>query len=366
MLAAFSPAQTPPAAAGPPSEDAIRSWLLGGDPRLVAWGAHYALIARDQGLIPDLLDLASRWQALSRTTNDPLVPRELSPEQMDERDAMAAVLDALIQTNVPVPADTLRTLAPDFGNSVAVLLSRMPAEEAGPLSFDLYRLPGDHNYALRYVSAALLALHPPPGFAADLLASIKVHARILVVAPGERAGSGMSEGDCYRISEQPRKDWPVTGQYALTRQKSDSALPLVGGIDPVYARRELSTHYLGDLCGISYGVGLGPRQRLQLIAEMLGISPEAIQWQTALVTNIEFYSRPQFYNAVLAFIEEQQEKYRATVAELAAHGLLTPEEARQTLPALVLHFSGVPGDGIGPVPSLSNLPAHVEWSSTPF
>jgi hypothetical protein len=158
----------------------------------------------------------------------------------------------------------------------------------------------------------------------------------------------------------------VTGQYALTKQKSDGALPLMGGIDPVYAKREQSTRYLGDACGMSYGVGLGPRQRLQLIAEMLGVSGEAILWQTALVTNIEFYSRPQFYNAVLAFVEEQQEKYRATVAELAAHGLLTPEEARQTLPELVLHFSGGPGDGLGPIPSLSKLPAHVEWSSTPF
>jgi hypothetical protein len=30
---------------------------------------------------------------------------------------MVAVLDDLIQMNVPVPADTLRALAPDFGNA---------------------------------------------------------------------------------------------------------------------------------------------------------------------------------------------------------------------------------------------------------
>ena len=123
---------------------------------------------------------------------------------------MAAVLDTLIQINVPVPADSLRALAPDFGNAVAVLLSRMPAVEAGPVSFDLYRRHTDHRYTLQYVSAALLALHPVPGFAADLLANIKVEAIVTATAPGseEYGGSG-SSGSCGPSSEAPRKGWPV-------------------------------------------------------------------------------------------------------------------------------------------------------------
>src|SRR5271170_2708904 len=93
ILAAYSPAQVPSAPAGLPSENALDSWLLSGDPRLVAWGAHDALMARDPNLIPDLLSLASHWQPLSRQTSDPSTsPTGLSPEQTDERDAMAAVL----------------------------------------------------------------------------------------------------------------------------------------------------------------------------------------------------------------------------------------------------------------------------------
>jgi len=361
MLAALCRAQAPPPAAGLPpestiSEHTIDSWLLSGDPRLVAWGAHYALIARDENQVPELLDLASRWQPLSDRTD----------EASDERDAMAAIIDALIQMNAPVPTDTLRALAPDFGNDVAVLLSRMPAEEAEPLSFDFYRHLPESSYALRYVSGALLALHPPPGFAADLLANIQVQARILVVQPGQRAGMGMSDGDCYQISEPARRDWPATGQYVLSLQNRDGGWVVVGGLDPIYARRELSTRYLGNPCRTSYGVVLGPKQRLRLIAEMLGIAPEAIPWQASIVTNIEFYSLEKFYHAVLAFVAEQQEKYRATVAELGVHNLLTPAEAQQTLPELVLHFSGGPGDGSGPIPGLSNLPPRVQWSSTPF
>jgi hypothetical protein len=176
----------------------------------------------------------------------------------------------------------------------------------------------------------------------------------------------MSDGDCYELPVTPRKDWPETGQYALSMQHGDGARLVVSGIDPVYATRSESTHNLGDNCHTSYGVSLGPKQRLRLIAEMLGISPDTIQWQTSLVTNIEFHSLPEFYNAVLDFVEEQQAKYRATAAELVAHELVTPSEAQQSLPELVLHFHDARGAGATPIPSLSNLPARVEWSSERF
>src|ERR1700722_4496497 len=142
-LAASSFAQTPPAAAELPSEKTVEGWLRSGEPRLVAWGAHDTLLAGKRNLIPTPPPLASRWQTLSRQAFDPRVPDAslldgLSLAQADQRDAMAAVLDTLIQMKVPVPADTLRSLAPDFGNDVAVFLSRMPTDEAGPLSFDFY------------------------------------------------------------------------------------------------------------------------------------------------------------------------------------------------------------------------------------
>ena len=53
---------------------------------------------------------------------------------------MAAVLDALIQMKAAVPADTLRNLASDFPNYVAILLSRLALGESQSLSFDLIAL----------------------------------------------------------------------------------------------------------------------------------------------------------------------------------------------------------------------------------
>ncbi len=367
ILAPYSLAQTLSTAAASSSEKTIESWLLSEDPRLVAWGAHGALLSRDRHLVPDLLSLASRWQPLSRQATDYPKRSALSPEQVDKRDAMAAVLDALIQMKVPVPVDTLSSLAPDFGNAVAVLLSRMPPEEAQSVSFDFYRIPSEHSYGLQYVSAALLALRPVPGFAADLLSNISVHVNVFAVSPGSgQFVAGTSDGSCAVASDVPRKDWPVIGQYAFSRQKSDGAMLLVAGIDPIYATRTQSTNYLSDSCGMSWGTYLGPEQRRRLIAEMLDISPEAIPWQTGLTTTITFQSPDQFDRAVLAFVEEQQQKYRATAAALADRGFLTSSEAEESLPTLNLKLNDMRGEGATPIPDPSNLPSHVEWSSSPF
>ncbi len=370
-FAASSFAQTPPVAALP-SEKTIESWLLSGQPRLVAWGAHDTLLAGDKNLIPDLLTLAGRWQTLSRQRFDPTVPDAslpdgLFPEQADQRDAMAAVLDTLIQMRVPVPADTLRSLAPDFGNDVAVLLSRMPAVDAGPVSFSFYRSASEHSYGLQYVSAALLARHPVPGFAADLLARIKVEATVIATTPGsEQYGGGRSDGACGPSFEIPRKGWPVTGQYRLSRRQRDGAVLLVAGVDPIYTTREQSTFYTGDACGMSMYMYLDSDERLRLIAEMLNIPPDRFPWSTTPQTTISFQSLPQFYDELMSFVEKQQRQYLATVAALSDRSLLTPAEAEQALPELNLKLSDRRGEGSTPIPAPPNLPPHVEWNSEAF
>src|ERR1700733_2277629 len=264
-LAGWGSAQTWSATSGFPPEKTIESWLLSGNPRLVAWGAHDTLVAHDQSLAFDLLSLASRWQPLAPQAIYDSNHRDLSQEQMDERDAMAAVLDALIQMKVPVPADTLLDLAPDFGNDVAVLLSRMPPEEAESVSSDFYRSPAEHGYGLQYVSAALLALHPVPGFAADLLTNISVQATVFVVgAGGGGIGTAHCGGACGISSDLSHEGWPLIGRYALSKEKTDGAFLLVAGVDPIYATRKESAHYLGDGCAM--GVYLGSGERLRLIA----------------------------------------------------------------------------------------------------
>jgi hypothetical protein len=160
-----------------------------------------------------------------------------------------------------------------------------------------------------------------------------------VVLPGSKPGSGGGEGgSCVGPADGPRDDWLVTGQYALSKQKSEANLLLVGGIDPIYATRKQSAQSLGDGCSMSWGVSLGPVGCFRLIAEMLGIRPEEMPRQISLDTAIEFQSLQQFDNDLLAFIEEQQEKYRATVDALVDRDLLASSQAEQCLPKLTLHL----------------------------
>ena len=279
---------------------------------------------------------------------------------------MAAVLDTLIQLNAPVPADTLRNLAPDFESAVAVLLALMPIEESGPLSLDFYRSPPKPDSPLQYVSTALQALHPGSDFAGKLLADIKVQARVFVTLPGGNRLGGGSGGSCGGSIEPAPDDWPVTGQYKLSRETSEGASVIVAGIDPIYVTRVESSSQLGNDCGMSWGLYLGSEQRRRLIAEMLGVPPEKIPWETNPQTTIEFESPEQFNGALLAFVEEQQHMYLATAEALGARRLLAPSEVPQSLPLLELHLSDEGAEVAAPLPKDANLPNRVEWSRWPY
>ena len=320
----------------PSANSSPGGWLGKEDPKAVAWRAHDAMATHDGSAIPELVSLASRWQPLvPQPVSDDSGARELTMMQKEERDAMTVVVDALIQLNAPVPAGALRKLAPDFQNGVAVILARMPAEQSGPLSQEFFR-SAEPRYTLQYVSAALLALHPPSGFAGKLLGDIRVQARVVAVLPGGPEIGFGSGGSCYRASEPERDDWPALGQYKLSMQVSDGASLLVGGAEPIYASRVESSQDLGSGCGKWGGLYLGQEERRAFIAEMLGVAPEAIPWETDVQKNIEFTSMGQFAGELLAFIEEQQPMYRETAEALEARGLLTHSETQQSMPQIEL------------------------------
>lgn len=315
-------------------------WLGKEDPKAVAWRAYNAMVSHDESATPELVSLGSQWQPLSpQAPSDNGRWRLLSAEQEEERDAMTAVLDALIQLKAPVPGSALRSLAADFDNAAAIILARMPIEDSGPLSMEFYGSPVKQGFSLQYVSAALLAFHPRPGVAGKLLGDITVRAKVYVVVPG---GPGMGSGtfgDCVNSSEPERDGWPKMGQYKLSTQLSEGATVLVGGAEPIYVSREESTHYLGNDCGGWRGLYLGREQRRAFIAEMLGVAPETIPWETDIQEDIEFRAMEQFTGSLLGFIEDQQQLYRATAKELEERGLLTASEIAQSLPQIELDLT---------------------------
>jgi len=342
----------------PPTAVQIQAWLRSGDPQSVAWGAHYVLVTKNQALVSELLSLADTWQPFSPPKPDVAKRSSLTDNDVDRRDAMSAVLDALIQMDVSVPVETLRNLAPDFPNHVAVLLSRLPLEESETLSFDLYRSGVREGYGLQYVSAALLAQNPPAGFAAHLFSNIHNRATIFVIAPGAGEIGGGTAGDCFQsTASSPRPRWPVFGTYTLSKENSRGSFLVVSGIDPIFALRSETTHYVGQACGSR--VYLGAEERRRLLAQMLKISPEAIDWQTELRRSIQFSSEQQFASDLRRFIAAQEEKYRVTAATLVAKGLLTTAEQDDSLPWLDIHLSDARGPGYAAIPPPSPWPARV-------
>jgi hypothetical protein len=355
--------------AGPPSENEIEGWLLRGNSRAVAWGANYAVATGNRALVPTLLSLADRWQPIASLSPDSDPPPSLATDQFDQRDAMAAVLDALIHLHVLVPASTLRNLAADFPNYVAILLARPPLEESRALSLELYhsepKISGEHN--LQYVSAVLLAQSPPPGFVADLFAGIQNRATIFVTRPGSAARPPALRGGsagCFGPRE-PRKDWPNFGVYVLSGAKVEGSFVIIPGTHPVYAGRSETTHYCGGQCQDFQSLVLGPEERRSFLAQMLNVQPDDIGWDTESKTTLEFRSEPQFYRDLEKFIAGQQMKYRVTAAALAAKNLLSITEQEESLPQLDLHLEDQRGEGYESIAVPSWLPPHVSWPDRP-
>ncbi len=71
---------------------------------------------------------------------------------------------------------------------------------------------------------------------------------------------------------------------------------------------------------------LGPEERRRLIAELLGAKPEEIPWETSGETTIWYETMEQFRIDLLAFVAEQEQKYRETAEALEARDLLAGSE----------------------------------------
>ena len=97
-----------------PPHDQIQSWLLSNNPRLIAWGAHFA---REQN------DIAALGLVLQLVQRDTPSPAESSPEQY----AQLALLDALIQRNIDVPLSVIARLAPRLPMQAAILAVAIPS-----------------------------------------------------------------------------------------------------------------------------------------------------------------------------------------------------------------------------------------------
>jgi hypothetical protein len=358
-------AQSLTASSEQPTASEIESWLLSDDPKQIAWGAHYAVVSKHPAFISELLALADQWEQLpTENLTDPR-PTELTDDQLAQRGAMAAVLDALIQMNVSVPADTLSKIAADFPSYTAVLLTRLPLAESKQLSFDLYRHPPPGGSVLQYVSAALLAADPPQGFAEDLFSGTHVSVEVFILLPETPPFGYNTAGDCFKLPVlYSRGDWPSFGVYTLSKQKGPGAFPVLSRPDPLYARRSEFTYYRESRCE---NAALTDADRRRFLAYMLHVEPDAIAWNVVIrQKDLVFHSEPQFEFDLKAFIEELDERYRATAAALVEKGLMEASEEQNARPMLDLRWHDLRGVDYAPIQLPNPLPLHMSWRKSDF
>jgi hypothetical protein len=361
----------------PASTPKIEALLTSGDPRLVAWGAHYAVAAKNEELKSTLIELAERWQASPSTDPDERDPAPAN--RSDSYDALAAVLDALIQLHITPETSTLRNLAADFPNQVAIMITRLAEDDALSLSQEFYRLnPGTGDPSVRrganqrgagnlqYVSAALLAQHPPTGFAAEIFSSIHTHATITILKPGrsEAGAYGGGMGLCC-ANEDSHRDWPLFGFYQLTAIKTEGYFVLISNPDPIYAGRTETRSVPFDGCANFSFLTFGSDERRRFVAHWLGKDPDDLAWEIETPGVITFHSNQQFYEELNKFIVREQEKYRATGAALVAKNLMTVSEQEESLPHLDLAFKDQRGPDATPIPEPASLVPNVSWPKQP-
>jgi hypothetical protein len=376
FLLAFScclKAQEPVGLAVPPSRDMIAAWLQRGEPREVAWAAVYALQEKDAYFLPALLALAGRWEPLPhRNVLDSQHPFPILTEtQRERRDAMSAILDAIIQWHGALAAATVRNLADDFPAAAFTLLSQMPPADAEPVLLALYGDPQPSSWDTQRTAASLLALHPPAGFAASLLKSTMVATRVFVTLPDDQSlGEGASNGSCGGYSSPAAKlDWPEIGRFSLREGGTFSTVvpyATIPGLAPIKIVRIVTPANGEDpqTCG---GLTLTSIIRMTLLAQMLGSTPQRMPFKVRDQVNLKVVNAQDYQRSIGEYVDKEESAFQQLKAQLADKQLLSPAEAAEdaVLPSLVLLVSDYRSTKTFPLPQFQFRLPNVRQSSGP-
>ena len=326
-----------PATYGSYASDAlVQQWLESSDPRLVAWAGAFVLQQQQAGMVPRLVDRMTHWRA----------PTESKSVGLGWPYAQAVLLDTILQMDGTVPAKVLDRLEDSASTQRFLLLARLPWTEALPVWESMYHPERrDARWDAIRVSAQMLARQPPPGFAAQLLASVAVRGHIIVRAPA--SGPGMDrfgDGSCGSSLSRDTSRWPPVGSYLLHDPLGDGSPPpsdwkiFIEAPDPIYVQRLVGPGLIQAPCG----QGLRPLNdalRSHLVGILLAGTPVS-----------PFPEKEQEVNILLPGLANDRQKYRAQVTDwvetqeanfawiagaLTARSLMTEEERQ----ASVLHIT---------------------------
>ena len=342
-----------------PDHEIVLQWLHSPDPRIQAWAAHDILVCRFTDLIPDLQSL------LEHTT-----PATLSDAgRLSNFRTTLAILDTLIQLRATVSAATLARIEKLGYNAQPeelVLLSRLPWEEAESGISSFYKPDSSSRSDITRVAAQLLAQHPPKGFAAELLSTILVSARISVHDANSGIGWGVGSGSssCCGGSGPDTNDWPEIGRYSFQdpprnqQALAENETLFLSAPDPVYLVRTVSRRYYPTICG-----GFSPLNdaiRSHLVGTLLNGNPVSPFPEQPVALSILFQSREAYRAQVQAFVDAYLENFNRVSAALTVSGVLTEEESQAATLRINLSLQDVRIQPADDLPALA-FPPPIQW-----
>ena len=320
------------------SAEVLYQWFRSGDPRLIAWAAHYEGQYGD-GAYPGTMAVMAEVLDKERTSPD---RNALTPEasEHDHNEAEAAVLDAFIQQKAPPPPAIIATVADRFPAQAALLASYLPLSERRPLLEGWYGL---RNYdasgrLLARLSTLLLADAPSSALVASLVDEAEEHLTIVLQRSPATDNSGIGVGACDDFLAKPvRDDWPVVYTYQLQENaaKTTGILLVALAKDRITYRRMADNAPEGSCNGVR---PLTPATRHELIAYWLGVPERELSWSIEETSILPWTTREAYLAALARSIQQHIQALQDTVQSLVAKKFLNMHQAETVQPRLLLSF----------------------------
>lgn len=263
----------------------------------------------------------------------------------DETFVRQAALDALIRLDAEVPAETLLALRHSSPAEAVILLARDPRQNRQAL----LSVFGDATPAAGWLAAGnLLAEMRAPGFAARLLAGLKIEAVVYVYdSEGDRAYGGSGGGHGYGCGVEPTPEgFPPASFYQLTTTGMRGDVVVAPGRHTVYYRR---TPWRGS------GDGPGPARRdghrVEYVAELLGTTEGDLKLEANPSREVVCGEERQCRRALAAVRDEVVGGYADALRRLLDAELLDPAEAAELKPDITLRLEDLRDRRPFPLPS---------------
>jgi len=344
----------------------IEPLLRNNDPRLVALGAWEIIQREDDSQTNSLIDLAEHWDPAQRGVD----------KEDDWHDAMAVVLDALIQRKATVSPAAVLAVSHTFPDQALILVTLMNPNDAEPILRSWYLSArvrsrasldqnADNHRLLGRIAAMMLARDHPDVIAASVLADSLEEMAVSVNSVG---GGGFQHClvNCkihppcpQETMSEPQVGWPPVFQYTL--EGNDPYIERKNGMliyedgDTITWRRALAPIHQ-DACFSP--APLASATRHLLLAEMLHVRDQDIPWGPEMYLTLDWNSDDQFLHDLTEQVSGEEYKLKSTVQALFAKGLITQSQLDTIRPRLTVFVFDDQNNAIAQSKSLPMLQAQ--------